>query len=267
MKLDLHIHTEASFDCDSDVRQVIETAEKAGLGAIAITDHDTMSAVETARKYARSVTVIPAMEITSEGGGHILGLFLKEEIKSRNIFDIIDEIHGQDGLVALAHPFRPGTGLLFNRDHLNQFSADEMRRIISGLDLIESINYRSCSDELVKTDRYFSSMPDISQIAGSDAHRLEEIGKATIAFEDFESNDLDEIKNALLTQEPIFRFEAYSSDYEIKTTTIKSGNRTLILKTKEKVQGIFINPINRLYQNVKSRFTDDTKEHVDSRQE
>ena len=112
MKLDLHVHTNHSFDGRIDVETLLKTAKEAGLDAVAITDHDTMSAVGLAKKITGGVAVIPGMEITAAGGMHIIGLFLTDEIISREIDNVIDEIHQQGGLVMIPHPYRPGTGLM-----------------------------------------------------------------------------------------------------------------------------------------------------------
>ena len=92
MKLDLHVHTGHSFDSSGEPAEIIRAAEAAGLDAIAITDHDTMSAVGLVKKLSSKITIIPGMEITSMQGTHVIGLFLQSEIISRDIFEIIDEI-------------------------------------------------------------------------------------------------------------------------------------------------------------------------------
>ncbi|GEM_PF-13042 len=95
--IDLHVHSNES-DGTLTPTQVVEQAAQAGLYAIALTDHDTVSgvaeAVEAGRKYG--VRVIPGIEISSARNGgdvHILGYgvnvnqpeFLEELDKIRNI--------------------------------------------------------------------------------------------------------------------------------------------------------------------------------------
>ncbi|NOZ87292.1 MAG: PHP domain-containing protein [Deltaproteobacteria bacterium] len=68
--IDLHIHTTAS-DGTLSPGQVVTEAAKAGLGAIAITDHDTLDGVEEACRAVRSngVPVLPGLEISVEFRG------------------------------------------------------------------------------------------------------------------------------------------------------------------------------------------------------
>lgn len=212
MKLDLHTHTCHSFDCNTSIENFIVAAESAGLDAIAITDHDTMSAVKEAEKLANKISIIPGMEITTSKGVHIIGLFLNNEVVSKNILEVIDEIHIQGGLVMLPHPFRPGSGLIYAKDKHRLFSADEAHEIISKIDLVETVNLNCTTDELVETDNFFVSYSNLPHVAGSDAHFPENIGKALVELENMDETHLANIKQALLHSSRTIRYEAYKSE-------------------------------------------------------
>jgi predicted metal-dependent phosphoesterase TrpH len=250
MKLDLHIHSNHSFDCESNIKDIVKCAEQSGLSAIAFCDHDNMSAHSIARKITKKLIIIPGMEITTRGGTHIIGLFLKEEIISRDIFEVIDEIHNQDGLVVIPHPYRPGTGLIYNREKQNIFTGDEMVKIMSTVDLIESINYRSTQDNLIDTDRFLSFHPDKPQIAGSDAHYPDEVGKARLELEHVNSNSLDDIKKALLKSPRTIRYEAFNIDTtpEVKTLVVKKAEKSFSYKTGKLLPPFIKNSIKALYK-------------------
>lgn len=79
-RADLHLHTTAS-DGTYTPAQVVELACRAGLSALAITDHDTLAAIPAARAAAEGteVEVIAGVEITSEYQDrelHLLGYFV-----------------------------------------------------------------------------------------------------------------------------------------------------------------------------------------------
>ena len=77
---DLHIHTTYS-DGTFSPEEAVAIAQKKGLGAIAITDHDSVGGIELARKAARNADfeVIAGTELSSyigDQGIHVVGLFI-----------------------------------------------------------------------------------------------------------------------------------------------------------------------------------------------
>lgn len=77
MHADLHVHTSAS-DGTSTPEDVVRMAGRAGLRAVAITDHDTMDGINAAIMAAdsSSVDVVGGVELSTEHEGlevHILG--------------------------------------------------------------------------------------------------------------------------------------------------------------------------------------------------
>src|SRR5438270_5073398 len=79
-RADLHLHTTHS-DGEYSPKELVDLAHRSGLAAIAVTDHDTLSAVPEAQAAAvgTGLEVIPGVEITSDFHGreiHLLGLFV-----------------------------------------------------------------------------------------------------------------------------------------------------------------------------------------------
>ena len=79
-RADLHTHTVFS-DGSYTPEALVRLARDAGLGAIAITDHDSVAGIEPALAAgsAAGIEVIPAIELSAEYEGrelHILGYFL-----------------------------------------------------------------------------------------------------------------------------------------------------------------------------------------------
>ena len=77
MRVDLHIHTTAS-DGTWTPAELISEAQKCGLGAIAITDHDSVGNVAEAQRLARAAGIkyLPGSELNSTKAGlnfHVLG--------------------------------------------------------------------------------------------------------------------------------------------------------------------------------------------------
>jgi predicted metal-dependent phosphoesterase TrpH len=79
-RADLHLHTSHS-DGAYTPQQIVELARRAGLAAIALTDHDTLAGVPAAVAAGKGagVEVIPGVEITCDHAGHdlhLLGYFV-----------------------------------------------------------------------------------------------------------------------------------------------------------------------------------------------
>lgn len=80
MQADLHVHTTASDGTDTP-QQLVARAAQLGLGAVAITDHDTVEGIEPALRAARDygIQVVPGIELGTEISGrevHLLGYFI-----------------------------------------------------------------------------------------------------------------------------------------------------------------------------------------------
>ena len=77
--IDLHVHTTAS-DGTASPAEAVKLAKAAGLSAIAITDHDTVSGYAEAAEAGKAlgVEVIPGIEISTKYGRavHILGYYI-----------------------------------------------------------------------------------------------------------------------------------------------------------------------------------------------
>ena len=77
--IDLHTHSNAS-DGDLDPALLVEKAAQEGLGALALTDHDTLAGLPAARKAAesRNIRFVPGVELEIRfevnGEFHLLGL-------------------------------------------------------------------------------------------------------------------------------------------------------------------------------------------------
>ena len=103
--IDLHIHTTAS-DGSFSPSEAVALAEKAGLKAIAITDHDTADGVEEASAAAmeRGIELVRGIELSVDYKGrgiHILGYFIDTENEHlRALLDwVIKERERRNGLI------------------------------------------------------------------------------------------------------------------------------------------------------------------------
>jgi predicted metal-dependent phosphoesterase TrpH len=176
---DLHMHTSWSFDCRVDPAELVDHAVAEGLGAIAVTDHNTFGgALETVDEARdRDLIVIPGEEIKTDGQGEVIGLFLEREIPRGLPFaDTIAAIREQNGLVYLPHPF--------DRMHTIPDPAT-LHRHLADIDVIEVYNARLLFDAQNEEALRFARKYDLTMGAGSDAHVLPGVGTGALRMRAF----------------------------------------------------------------------------------
>ncbi len=117
-RADLHLHSTAS-DGRFSPREVVRRAHGAGLEAIALTDHDTISGLAAAGREARRLGIgfVPGCEISVEHQGidvHLLAYFVDPE--SPRLRSLLEGLHQTrrerigrmvERLVGLGLPLRP----------------------------------------------------------------------------------------------------------------------------------------------------------------
>ncbi len=183
-RFDVHCHTAYSCDGCLSPKRLIGLAQKAGLGAIAITDHNTLHGARVAQQLASDDNphIITGEEVGTEFGD-IIGIFLSEEIRSRVFAEVIDEINDQGGLSILPHPMR----------RKNFPPRDQIARI----SFIESVNSRT-SLEKNNSARLLATELHRPEIAGSDSHFSWEIGNAWNSARLTAGSGSEDLRSALL---------------------------------------------------------------------
>lgn len=195
--VDLHMHTRWSHDCSVEVPDLLDHAERLGLGAIAVTDHNAFAGAREAAELAagRDLVVIKGEEVKTNGQGEVIGLFLQDEIPRGLPFaDTIAAIREQSGIVYLPHPF--------DRMHTIPDPAT-LHRHLADIDVLEVYNARllreSFNDEALRFARKYRLLMG----AGSDAHVLQGVGTGALRMRRF--HDAEEFLLALRTAEVLRR--------------------------------------------------------------
>jgi predicted metal-dependent phosphoesterase TrpH len=176
---DLHTHTSWSHDCSVPARQLLDTAEAIGLGAIAVTDHNVFGGAREAAELAKSrdLIVIPGEEVKTKGQGEVIGLFLREEIpRGLSFEDTIAAIRAQGGLVFLPHPF--------DRRHAIPDPVT-LHRHLEEIDVLEVYNARLLMETYNDEALRFARKYNVLQGAGSDAHVLPGLGTGAVRMRAF----------------------------------------------------------------------------------
>ena len=162
IKADLHVHTNYSFDSFNSLDQLIAKAAENGIGAVAVTDHNTIEGALRLREATPPFKVIVGQEVHSDCG-EISGLFLKERIINwMSPRETCLAIKEQGGLVYLPHPLARITP--------SRIKPNQIPGIMDLVDIVEVANARN---PLYRDDVRAEKLADRHgklKGAGSDAH-------------------------------------------------------------------------------------------------
>ena len=183
IRLDLHVHSQRSADGCMSISEIVAQARKRGLQGIAVCDHDI--ALETIPQYD-DFLIIPGIEV-STNRGHVLGLFITEQISTNQLDEAVHSIHAQGGLAVIAHPFE------------HSQDVHRLDDVIEQLDGIEVWNGRADRKNKQANAMALELAKHWNKpvTAGSDAHIPEEIGNGAVILE-VDALHLESVRQALL---------------------------------------------------------------------
>lgn len=196
--VDLHMHTDHSFDCATPAEVLLAQAAAKGLGAIAVTEHNEISGGLAAAELAAAspVKVIVGEEVKTAEQGEVIGLFIREKIeRGMTLQETIAEIKRQGGIVYVPHPF--------DRMH----SVPDYRHlldVIDDVDVLEVFNPRVAIREYNQEAVRFAAKYRLIAGAGSDAHVPQGLGSVRIRMHDFDGPDefLEALRDADIVRNP-----------------------------------------------------------------
>jgi len=196
IKLDLHVHTVYSKDSLIKPEDAVRIAIKKGLNGLAICDHGTLKAYRMLkRRRYKDFIIIPGMEIETHIG-EVMGLFIEEEIKTKNnnFFTIVNQIKDNNGLVVIPHPF---DFLRSNHLKTNLLNDNIIKKYIDGIEIMNSrIIIKSC----VRKARKFNEKYHLFETGGSDAHTPKEIGNGYTLLQEAADISRESIYESLVSK-------------------------------------------------------------------
>ncbi len=187
-RVDLHVHTWYSKDALMSPEEIVRGCQEKGLGAVAITDHNTMVGALAVRNIA-PFPVIVGQEISTTHG-EVIGLFLQREVpRDLSPGETVAAIKEQGGLAGVPHPFDRLRGETLERRFLQEIAGQ--------LDFVEGFNARVTLSRDNRRAQGFARSRALPCTAGSDAHSLYELGRAYMELSSF--NDKNEFLESLCT--------------------------------------------------------------------
>jgi len=171
MLIDLHVHTHFSSCGRLSLPEILEHAGQRGLDGVCITDHHSVQALEriTPGLQPNGLRLFVGQEYSSDHGDFLIfgpSAALPQGLTVQALLAAVARI---GGAAVAAHPFRP------QRPTSEFIVRDKLCRIV------ESVNGRNnaaANQSITQWRRQY----DLIECAGSDAHTLEELGKAKTRF-------------------------------------------------------------------------------------
>jgi predicted metal-dependent phosphoesterase TrpH len=175
VRVDLHVHSAASFDCGVAPEAVALRLRSYGISPVFLTDHDTVDGALRLRDAGIGPSVAGQEVTTSEG--ELIGLFLTRPVPAGlSPEDTVGEIKEQGGLVYLQHPLD---------GRRRSLAEDAVERLRASIDIVEVFNGRSTAAGNRRGEDLCAILGTPAG-AGSDAHSLGELGRVYVELEEFE---------------------------------------------------------------------------------
>lgn len=192
---DIHTHTMYSGftkyrflsfpDSVTTPQTSIKVAEKMGLGALCITDHNTIKGALAAQKFNKDIVVIG--EEISSNEGEILGLFLQEKIEpGLSAEETIERIHSQDGIAVAPHPYSGYCACIGTKINTLKFDGIEVFNSLHRDGYANALALKNCNGH--------------AKLGGSDAHASFMIGNGYTLFD---GNSQEDFRTAIKNRQTI----------------------------------------------------------------
>jgi predicted metal-dependent phosphoesterase TrpH len=176
IRVELHCHTYRSADCLVRPRDLLLRARRLGLDRIAITDHGEIEGALEAASLDPQRVIVGEEILTTKG--ELLAFFLTEKVpRGLEPKEAIRRLRQQGALISVSHPF--------DANRSGAWKPDDLLAIAEHVDAIEVFNARCLGAGPNRRANEFARAHGLLGTAGSDAHTIGEIGRASMVLPAF----------------------------------------------------------------------------------
>ncbi len=171
MLIDIHVHTKASACSNLSIENIISHSAELGLDGVCITDHHCVDTLNHVRPgiQANGLRLFIGQEYHTDQGDFLI--FGPQEALPKELAaqQLLERVADAGGAAVAAHPFRE-----------TRPTAESVIRN-RWCHIVERVNGRNHVHENHATIQWLNRYP-LVECAGSDAHRLEELGRICTRF-------------------------------------------------------------------------------------
>ena len=197
-RADLQLHSDLGDGLASPA-EILDSAERAELDVIALTDHDDIRGSfllrELAAKRSSAVQIVTGIEVTTRSG-HLLALFVEDDLPMlRPLGETVVAIHRAGGIAVVPHPLSYLTFSVGERALREIAATGEADRMVDGIELR---NPSYAGRVRAKRAEWLNAhVLRVAETGSSDAHHANLVGTA---WTNFEGRTPEELRAAILAR-------------------------------------------------------------------
>jgi predicted metal-dependent phosphoesterase TrpH len=175
LTVEFHCHTNASPDSRMTPDDLLAACRAHGIDRVVVTDHWSLEGALAAQQLDPGRVIVGEEVLTDRG--ELLAAFVTELIPRRTPYrEAIAQLREQGAFISVSHPFDPKRGI---------WTRDELEELAGLVDAFETFNSRNFLPTYNEEAAKFAKKFKLAGTAGSDAHTIEEVGRATMRLPDF----------------------------------------------------------------------------------
>lgn len=185
LTVEFHCHTNASSDSLVRPADLVSACRAQGIDRVVVTDHNQISGALEAQAQDPELVIVGEEILTTKG--ELLAAFVSERVPSRlPPMEVIQRLRDQNAFISVSHPFDPMR---------SGWSLQDLEELLPHVDAIETFNARAPLPRFNQRAAEFAQQHGIPGTAGSDAHTVMELGRATMRLPEF--HDAASLRDAM----------------------------------------------------------------------
>ena len=175
LTVEFHCHTYASLDSRVRPADLVSTCRRRGIDRVVVSDHWSLAGALEAKLLDPELVIVGEEVLTDRG--ELLAAFVSEEIPRGTPYrQAIADLRAQGAFISVSHPFDPRRSI---------WTQPELEELAGLVDALETFNARNLRPSYNTAAAEFAARHGLPGTAGSDAHTLGELGRATMRLPDF----------------------------------------------------------------------------------